>query len=360
MNARTKGEVYLDAYLKPLAPWLAAPDVTDILVNRPGEVWVERLGEGLRLHIVPELDAPCLWRLATQVAAAADQGVSREHPLLAAALPSGERIQVVAPPATRGDMAIAIRKPAVRNMRLEDFNLDSAVTLSSQDEDADLQALLDAGEVTAFLRGAVRARKNIVISGGTSSGKTTFLNALVEEIPSDERLILIEDAPEVRCAQPNVVGLLAPRGGQGEARIKAEDLLQASLRLRPDRIILGELRGAEAFSFLRAVNSGHPGSLTTVHADTPAAALDQIALMVMQSGANLGRAEIIEYVESVVEVAVQLARIEGRRRVTRVEFRPRPILAAQPLCRDDRYSLNRAVSRPRASSGAQAGGRAGR
>ena len=320
--------VYLEAYLRPLAAWLEADDVTDVLINRPGEVWIERLGQGMVRYPAPEMDASGLWRLAMQIAAATHQGVSRQHPLLAAALPSGERVQIVAPPATRGDMAIALRKPAVLAMRLEDFQLDAAVSArSAPDDDARLAALLDAGEITAFLRGAVRARKNIVISGGTSSGKTTFLNALTQEIPAEERLVLIEDAPEVRCAQPNVVGLLAARGGQGEARIGVEDLLQASLRLRPDRIILGELRGAEAYSFLRAVNSGHPGSLTTVHADTPAAALDQIALMVMQSGANLGRAEIVDYVRGVVEVAVQLTRVDGVRRVTKVEFRPRPALA---------------------------------
>lgn len=320
--------VYLEAYLRPLAAWLEADDVTDVLVNRPGEVWIERLGQGMVRHPAPELDSAGLWRLAMQIAAATHQGVSRQHPLLAAALPTGERVQIVAPPATRGDMAIAIRKPAVLAMRLDDFQLDDAVSArSTPGDDARLAALLEAGEITAFLRGAVKARKNIVISGGTSSGKTTFLNALTQEIPVEERLVLIEDAPEVRCVQPNIVGLLAARGGQGEARIGVEDLLQASLRLRPDRIILGELRGAEAYSFLRAVNSGHPGSLTTVHADTPAAALDQIALMVMQSGANLGRAEIVDYVRGVVEVAVQLTRVDGVRRVTKVEFRPRPALA---------------------------------
>ena len=141
-----------------------------------------------------------------------------------------------------------------------------------------------------FLRQAVRLRKNIIVSGGTSTGKTTFLNALVKEIPLGERLIMIEDTPEIRLEHPNAVGLVAARGTLGEARVNVEDLLQASLRMRPDRILLGELRGPEAYSFLRAVNSGHPGSITTVHADSPRAAVDQIALMVMQAGANLSRA----------------------------------------------------------------------
>ena len=175
----------------------------------------------------------------------------------------------------------------------------------------------------AILRLAVRGRKNIIVSGGTSTGKTTFLNALVKEIPLEERLILIEDTPEIRLEHPNAVGLVAARGSLGEARVSVEDLLQATLRLRPDRIILGELRGPEAYSFLRAVNSGHPGSITTVHADSPRAAVDQIALMVIQGGANLGRAEIVDYVGGVVDVAVQLSRRDGRRVISEVAFSPR-------------------------------------
>jgi type IV secretion system protein VirB11 len=145
----------------------------------------------------------------------------------------------------------------------------------------------------------------------------------LKEVPAEERLILIEDAPEVRLERANWLGLLAPRGELGEAQVSMEDLLQASLRMRPDRIILGELRGREAYSFLRAVNSGHPGSITTVHADNPRAAVDQIVLMIMQSGIGLGRREILDYVAASVEVAVQLNRVEGKRVVSEVAFNPR-------------------------------------
>jgi type IV secretion system protein VirB11 len=169
----------------------------------------------------------------------------------------------------------------------------------------------------------VRAGKNIVVSGGTSTGKTTFLNALLKEVPLDQRLVLIEDAPEVRLVHPNAVGLVAVRGEQGEARVTAEDLLQASLRLRPDRIILGELRGAEAFSFLRAVSSGHPGSMTTVHADNPAGAIDQLALMALQAGVNLRRADVVDHVRRVVDIFVQLHRESGVRKVREVVFQDR-------------------------------------
>ncbi len=238
-------------------------------------------------------------------------------------------MQIIAPPATRGGMAVAIRKHVVNDLSLEDYHQGGAfdlARLARLDEvseiDQRLQAALDERRIADFLRMAVQARKNIIVSGGTSTGKTTFLNALLKEIPPDERLIVIEDTPEVRVEHANSVGLVAVRGALGETAVSPEDLLQACLRMRPDRIILGELRGAEAYSFLRAVNSGHPGSITTVHADNPRAAVDQIALMVLQSGANLGRGEIVEYVSGVVDIAVQLSRQNGHRIVSEVIFRP--------------------------------------
>jgi len=321
---------YLRAYLEPLRPWLEADDVTDILINAPDEVFVERITGRMERIDAPGLDEVSLRRLAAQIAAQAHQGVSRETPLLSATLPGGERVQVIAPPATRGPMAMAIRKHVVSDLGLDDYvregAFDGAVRSSLEEmraADAQLQAMLDAGDVAGFLRGAVACRKNVLISGGTSTGKTTFLNALIKEIPSRERLIVIEDAPEVRLDRPNAVGLIAVRGDQGEARVTAEDLLRATLRMRPDRIILGELRGGEAFSFLRAVNSGHPGSFTTVHADTPDAAIEQIALMVVQAGGGLKRADVLDYVRGSVEVAVQLGRTTSGRGVREVRFSPR-------------------------------------
>jgi type IV secretion system protein VirB11 len=175
----------------------------------------------------------------------------------------------------------------------------------------------------AFLRAAVRRRKTIVISGGTGTGKTTLLNAMVKEIPRSERLLVIEDAPEVRLDHPNAVGLVSVRGELGEAQVDADTLLASALRLRPDRILLGELRGREAFAFMRAVNSGHPGSITTVHADSPAGALDQIALLALTSGVELGWDKVQAYIERVIDVVIQLDRTGGSRRVTEVRFRRR-------------------------------------
>jgi type IV secretion system protein VirB11 len=164
----------------------------------------------------------------------------------------------------------------------------------------------------------VRGRRNILIAGGTSSGKTTLLNALIKEIPADERLIFIEDTPELRFGHENAVGLVAVKGTLGEAAVTTDDLLQAALRMRPDRIVLGEVRGAEAYTFLRAVNTGHPGSITTIHADSPAGAIEQLALIILQSGVQLRREDIVRYILGVVDAIVHLERTGGRRRVTRI------------------------------------------
>ena len=181
--------------------------------------------------------------------------------------------------------------------------------------------MLDAGDIPVMLVAAVRARRNILVSGGTSTGKTTFLNALIREIPAGERLILIEDTPELQLAHANAVGLLAARSALGAAQVGADDLLAASLRMRPDRIILGELRGLEAYTFLRAVNTGHPGSMTTIHADSADRAIEQLALLVLQGGTRLGREDVHHYVRSTIDVFVHLNRSGGRRHVGEVALR---------------------------------------
>jgi type IV secretion system protein VirB11 len=321
--------VYLNAYLAPLAPWLGRPDVTDVLVNRAGEVWVETTAGVMSREPADELTEQALQRLARQIAAASHQGVNREQPLLSATLPDGARVQVVAPPATRGGLALAVRKHVISDLTVEDLARDGLFEAAERSDpakeaagDAELEALLEAGDLAKFLKAAVRRRKTIVISGGTGSGKTTLLNALVKEIDRNERLVVIEDAPEVRLDHPNSVGLVAVRGELGEARVDADTLLAAALRLRPDRILLGELRGKEAFAFLRAVNSGHPGSITTIHADSPAGALDQIALLALTSGVDLGWDKVQTYVTRVIDVVVQLDRTAGARRMSEVLFRP--------------------------------------
>lgn len=326
-------QFYLSRLLEPLAPWLGQEDVTDLFVNRPGEVWVESLGGTLIREEVPALDRRVIERLARQIAAFTHQGVSRAHPLLAATLPDGSRIQVVLPPATRGEPSLSIRRHAARDLSLADYDSQGAfaatAAAATPAATRTLTELHRAGNFSGLLAQAVRQRRNILIAGGTSSGKTTFLNALLREIPSEERLVLIEDTPELQIRNENAVGLIAVRGDQGEALVSADDLLTASLRMRPDRIILGELRGGEAFTFLRAVSTGHPGSMTTIHADSPDRALEQLAMLVLQRGVSLSRADILEYVRSVVDIHVQVERSSGGRRIREVRMTDHLLAAAE-------------------------------
>jgi type IV secretion system protein VirB11 len=320
--------VFLDRALAPLRPWLDDDQVVEICANGPGVVWVERFGRSaMERHEVPPLTEQAIRHLAERVAGQSGQSVNEEHPLLSAALPSGERFQGVIPPATTAGGALAIRKQVIKEMRLDDYRrlgsfrqVEAAGEGALSQTDLALCAHLDAGRIEDFIRLAVASRYSILLSGGTSSGKTTFLNAILKEVPTDERIITIEDTREVRPIQQNHLPLIASKGDQGQARVTVEMLLQASLRLRPDRIFLGEIRGAEAYSFLRAINTGHPGSITTVHADSPAGAFEQLALMVMQAGLGLKREEIIAYIRSVLPIVIQQTKIGGWRGTSAIYF----------------------------------------
>ena len=309
-----EGGVFLAAYLAPFRPWLEREDVTEILVNRPGEIWIEAASAGAMERIaLPEVDDRHIQRLAEQIARASHQGINREQPLLGATLPDGARVQFVAPSATRGHWAMAIRRHRLVDLPLGTYAHDA---LPEADAPAGPCPRTDP---IGYLAHAVRARRTILVSGGTSSGKTTFLNALLAEVPAHERIVLVEDTPEIRLRSASGLGLVAVKGETGEARVATEDLLQAALRLRPDRIVLGELRGREAVSFLRAINTGHPGSFSTIHANSPAGALEQLALMVMQAGLGLGRADTIAYARTMIDIVVQLERSSGRRRIAAIE-----------------------------------------
>ena len=339
MNAEAQipqaGEIdpFLEAYLEPFRDWLAQDDVTELLVNRPGEVWIEQRGQ-MTCHKAPKVDDSLLQRLAEQVARVSNQGVSRERPLLAAMLPNGARVQFVAPTATRAHWALAIRRHCLLDLPLEAYAHGPLKPAA-----AEVQVSPEEDPV-GFLREAVKQRKTILISGGTSTGKTTFLNALLREVPAEERVIVVEDTAEVQLHGPNDLGLIAVKGELGEALINTDDLLQAALRLRPDRILLGELRGKEAVSFLRAVNTGHPGSFSTIHANSTSGALEQLALMVMQSGLGLSRSETIDYAKSVVDVVVQLGREGPQRKIVAIEELSPETSAAELVVRQ---ILNRAA-----------------
>ncbi|WP_068093717.1 P-type DNA transfer ATPase VirB11 [Novosphingobium rosa] len=313
------GGVYLDSYLAPFRRWLAQEDVTEILVNRPGEVWIEQAGHGMIRHAVPDVSDRHLQRLAEQIARISHQGINREQPLLGAVLPDGARVQFVAPSATRAHWAMAIRRHRMVELPLSAYDHGP---LARAPEPVDIP---DPDEnPVAFLERAVREKWTILVSGGTSSGKTTFLNALLGVVPVEERVVLIEDTPEIRLRHPNALGLVAVKGEMGEAQVTTDDLLQASLRLRPDRIVVGELRGRETVSFLRAINTGHPGSFSTIHASSPAGALEQLVLMTMQAGLGLDRRDTLDYARAMIDVIVQLDRSHGKRGIRAIDWLRRP------------------------------------
>jgi type IV secretion system protein VirB11 len=323
----------LHTFLEPLDHIFAENGVNEISINRPGEVWIERRGDMTR-EIVPQLTLEHLQSLAHLTAQFTQQMISSEKPLLSATLPQGYRIQVIFPPACDGDSVImSIRKQTVIQLSLDEYERIGAFDTTKtgdgyiNQDDEELSRLLKAGEVKKFIAAAVKMRKNIIISGGTSTGKTTFLNAALHEIPTDERIITVEDAREVMLEHlPNRAHLLASRGGQGRAIVTTQDLIEACLRMRPDRIIVGELRGKEAFAYLRAINTGHPGSIATLHADTPKLAIEQLCMMVLQADLGITRNEIREYVESVVQIVIQLKRgAKGRRYVSEIYFKPNQI-----------------------------------
>ena len=310
---QVSGSVYLDAYLAPFRRWLDRDTVTEVLVNRPGEIWVEDAATpGMQRIDAPEVDDKLVQRLAEQVARVSHQGINREHPLLGATLPDGARVQFCGPPATRKHWAMAIRRHRRLDLPLDAYDAGPLHPRAESDMPDPVEQPID------FLRAAIANRMTILISGGTSTGKTTFLNAMLGEIPADERVVLVEDTPELRLPGANGVGLVAVKGELGEAKVTANELLQSALRLRPDRIVLGELRGAESVSFLRAINTGHPGSFSTIHANSLRGALEQLSLMVMQTGIGLTRRDTIEYAAGVIDVIVQLGRSEGKRGITAI------------------------------------------
>ncbi|MBZ9905621.1 P-type DNA transfer ATPase VirB11 [Mesorhizobium sp. BR115XR7A] len=320
---------FLHRSLEPLRPLLTDPQIVEISINKPGHVYVERLGAGhMEYHHIPKLTASEIVHMGERVAAATNQFIGPANPILSAALPTGERIQFVLPPAAPEGGAVSIRKRVVGEFTLEDyrdagaFNKVSVAISGMNDADRGLTELLRRDDAYGFVRSAIFSRVSMLISGGTSSGKTTFMNACLKAVHEGERLITLEDTRELFPPQRNTVHLLSSKGDQGTASVTIQNLLEASLRMRPDRLFVGEVRGGEAFSFLRAVNTGHPGSMSTVHADTPRGAYEQLAMMVMQSGlsAAYSKADLISYIRSVIPIVVQLRREGGRRGVSEIYF----------------------------------------
>ena len=318
----------LDSYLLPLKQILDREGVNEVSINQAKEVWIEVKGDMVREEL-PTFDLQHLKSLGRLVAQSTEQRLSEEEPLLSATLPNGYRIQIVFPPACeQKNVIMSIRKPSALQWTLDDYDKMGMFESASVGEITDkndliLAKLLKLNRIKDFLHRAVLYKKNIIISGGTSTGKTTFTNAMIRAIPHEERLITVEDAREINLSShPNKVHLLGSKGGQGRANVSTQDLIEACLRLRPERIIVGELRGAEAFSFLRAINTGHPGSISTLHADTPKMALEQLKMMVMQAGLGMTPTEITSYIKNVIDVIVQLKRgAKGKRYISEVYFK---------------------------------------
>ncbi len=300
--------------MQPLAPWLDDPATEEICINRPGELFVRQRGQ-FRAEAVP-LDYAGLEDIATLAGALRKQDVGPRSPLCATELPGGERLQICMPPAVpSGSLSITIRKPGhavapldalVSRYRVTGWNSWASRKETTLRDFADLLALYDAGDIKAFLERAVRARLTILLCGATGSGKTTMSKTLISAIPAHERLITIEDTLELVIPQPNHVRLLYAKDNIGLARVTPEMLLQASLRMKPDRILLQELRDDAAWTYINEVISGHPGSITTIHGRNPEQAFRRLFALVKGSpqGGRWDDKTLMEFLSGAVDLII--------------------------------------------------------
>jgi type IV secretion system protein VirB11 len=311
------GQRTLRLLLAPVSGWLDDSSTTEVVVNEPETVLVERAGEWTA-NLIPEFDFERLCAIGTLAAGQTGQDIGPDRPLCATTLPDGQRVQVCLPPAVSPrTVSLTIRRPSAFQPTVQ--------TLAAR-------GLFDAGETSAqalhqmrphfeakswpeFLSSAVLAHQNILVAGATGSGKTTLASALIRAIPPTERIVTIEDTAEWNgLPHKNRVALFYSKGDQGTARVRSEDLLEASLRMRPDRVLMQELRDGAAFTYLRGVAAGHPGSITTIHAGSARGAFDALRLMVRQNpaGAMLADADMRSFLMQMVDVVVHCER-QGNR-----------------------------------------------
>ncbi|MDP2079438.1 ATPase, T2SS/T4P/T4SS family [Pseudotabrizicola sp.] len=320
---------YLDTYLGQLDAALSDPAVMELAINADGSIWLERAGQ---IHMTPSglaaLPARAVRDLASQIANSTSNTFTETAPLVSAAVRYRDlmlRCQVVGTPAVSGGTVIGIRVFRSRGdirRTAKSFSFLRGQENSLEEERRAMVAKIRAGsegaDVEAFLGKLVSERLNVIVSGGTSTGKTELGRKLLEMVASDERIVTIEDSLELLPGQPNTVSLIAQRD-EGSPR-SADKLLQATLRLRPDRIILGELRGAEAATFLDAINTGHSGSFTTLHAHSARKAMDRLALLVMAQGTKLSFGEVIRYLQTSIDVILQMGRLGDQRGIMEMYF----------------------------------------
>lgn len=280
--------------LRPLLSHLARPGVTELVVNRPQEIYIE-IGATWQRHVAPDLTLEQLHALATAIATYSEQAIGPHQPILSAMLPDGERVQIVLPPAVElGTISVSIRRPSAWIKTLAEYDAEGAfshyvwarsATLDRRAAELDpcerqLLTYLQHRQLGSFIEAAVRGKKNIAVVGDTGSGKTTLMKSLCQSIPEEERLITIEDVRELLLPRHgNRVHLLYAKGGQGVSTVTPSDLIASTLRMKPDRVLLAELRGGEAFDFLKLLTTGHSGSITSYHAESCALAAERYVFM---------------------------------------------------------------------------------
>ncbi len=287
----------------PLEPLLADPAITDILVNGCGEVYVERFGKLERSPVVFR-DDDHLKLIIDRIVAKVGRRIDEASPMVDARLPDGSRVNAIIPPLAIDGPCLSIRRFFSERLTMDDLLSLGSITLP----------------IATLLRAAVRARLNILVSGGTGVGKTTLLNIVSGYVPPSERIVTIEDSAELKLGQEHVVRLeTRPVNVEGRGEVTQRDLLRNSLRMRPDRIIVGEVRGNEVFDMLQAMNTGHDGSIATIHANSPRDALHRLEMMMLLSGISMPEHTIREQIASAIQLLVHAVRFsDGSRRITRV------------------------------------------
>ncbi len=321
-----------EGLLAPLSTFLEDPKISEILINRPQEVWIEKEG-ALHSHTVEALTEAHLLRLFQLIANENKQRLSKETHLLSGSLQDGSRVQLCLPPTAKYP-ALSIRRKVVRHFTLEKYSeqkfyqnvkkadIETQSIKDLSEEDQLLVELYHKQHWDGFIRWAITNKKNIVISGGTSSGKTTFLNACLHHIDHADRMIILEDTREIDIPHPNQVQLLASKGDQGEARVNMQDLVQCCLRLRPDRIIMGEIRGQEIMDFISACSTGHEGSLTSIHANNPRIAFMRMTQMYkLNNVPSMTDQDIMRELKEVIDIIVQIAKTPEGRKVQSIYYK---------------------------------------
>ena len=330
MTLAQKDTTLLDSLTAPVRLFLQRDGVTEVVVNKPYELGLETSG-AWTWHQIQSLDFDTLMAIAHTAAAFTSQDIGEDAPICSTVLSSGERLQIVVPPTVpEGTVSLTLRKPSLATLSLQDFDKAGffeiaalASNVISKDE-RDLLTFLEARDHVSFFDLAVKTKRNILISGATGSGKTTFAKGLIAQIPAHERLLTIEDTRELIMPHRNVVHMIYSKDGQGTANVTAKQLLESALRMRPDRILLAELRDGTAYHYLRNVNSGHPGSITTVHADSANLAFEQLTLLVKESegGSDLARDDIRAMLKALVDIVVQVKKTDQGYRVTEIYYDP--------------------------------------